>query len=303
MRVLVTGATGFVARHLVPELEAHGHEVFTTCLSPKADDLPHYAPLDICEANAVEALVEEVRPEACVHLAGISFVPDGARDPGRLYAVNIGGTLNVLDALAGAVPGCKFLFVSTAQVYGCTLSPDDAPVSESTPLYPLSPYAVSKVAGEAIAHAYGEYRGLRTFVARPSNHTGPGQTAKFVVPSFIGQAKAIKRGERKAFLAGNLASGRDFSDVRDIVAAYRIILERGKAGETYNVSAAPRVTISELFDEIQRVAGISAPIETDSALYRPTDFARVLATSKVRALGWQPTHTLADTLRDMFAAD
>ena len=303
MRVLVTGAGGFVARHLVPELEAGGHEVFTTGLPPQAAGMPRYAPLDICDAKAVAGLVARVRPEACVHLAGVSFIPDAAKDPGRLYAVNIGGTLNVLDALAATVPGCRFLFVSTAQVYGCTLDPDDAPLSESAPLYPLSPYAISKVAGEAATRAYGEHRGLRVCVARPSNHTGPGQDAKFVVPSLIGQAKAIRRGERKAFSAGNLASGRDFSDVRDIAAAYRVLIEKGAPGETYNVSAAPRVTIAGLFDEIQRAAGISAPIETVPALYRPTDFARVLDTAKVRALGWRPERALGDTLRDMLAAD
>ncbi len=265
--------------------------------------MPRYASRDLCDAHAVEALVAEIRPEACVHLAGISFVPDAARDPGRLYAVNIGGTFNVLDALARQVPGARLLFVSTAQVYGCTFNPDDAPLNESAPLYPLSPYAVSKVAGESAVRAYGKYCGIRACIARPSNHTGPGQTAKFIVPSFIGQAKAIRRGERKSFTAGNLASGRDFSDVRDIVAAYRVLLERGVPGETYNVSAAPRVTIAELFVEIQHAAEVTAPIETDPALYRPTDFARVLDTAKLRALGWRPTHALADTLRDMLAAD
>ena len=177
-----------------------------------------------------------------------------------------------------------------------------SPLSEAAVPYPLSPYAISKVAGEAATRAYGEYRGLRVFVARPSNHTGPGQTTKFVVPSFVEQAKAIRRGERDRFTAGNLASGRDFSDVRDIVAAYRIILEKGAPGETYNVSAAPRVTIAELFDEIRKAAGVDAPVESDPALVRPTDFSRALDTAKLRALGWNPSRTLADTLRDMLGA-
>ena len=302
MRVLVTGATGFVAGHLVPELEAGGHEVFTTCLAPQAPTLPRYAPCDICDAKTFDALVAEIRPDACVHLAGVTFIPDAARDPGRLYAVNIGGTLNVLEAMARRAPGARVLFVSTAQIYGCTFNPDDAPLSEDAVPYPLSPYAISKVAGEAAARAYGEYRGLRVFIARPSNHTGPGQTTKFVVPSFIEQAKAIRRGERKSFVAGNLESGRDFSDVRDIVAAYRIILERGVPGETYNVSAAPRVTIAALFDEIRRAAGVDAPVETNPEFFRPTDFSRRLDTSKLRALGWRPSHTLADTLREMLDA-
>ncbi len=285
----------------MPELLARGHSVVATDIPPSAPWAPDYTPCDLCDAAAVEALVAERRPDACIHLAGVSFIPDAARDPGRLYAVNIGGTLNVLEALARHAAGARMLFVSTAQVYGCTFNPDDAPVNEDAPLYPLSPYAISKVAGESAARAYGAMRGLRVRIVRPSNHTGPGQSPKFVVPSFVEQAKAVKRGERDHFTAGNLASGRDFSDVRDIVAAYCDILEKGTDGATYNAGSDRRVTIADLFGEIQKAAGVDAPVESDPALVRPTDFSHKLDTSRLRALGWRPAHTLAETLGDMLA--
>lgn len=301
MRVLMTGAAGFVAKYLAPELLSHGHEVFTTDVLPSAPSMPSYTQCDLCDAAAIKSLAQQIKPDACIHLAGITFVPDAAKDPGRLYAVNVGGTLNALEAMRTAKDNAKFLFVSTAQIYGCTFNEDDAPLTEEAPVYPLSPYAISKVAGEAVTRAYGQYKGLEIFIARPSNHTGPGQSPKFVAPSFVEQAKAIKRGEKKAFSAGNLASGRDFSDVRDVVAAYRTILECGKNGETYNISAAPRITIEELLATIQKECGINAPVETNPEFVRPTDFSRILDTSKLRALGWAPSHSTADTIRDMLA--
>ena len=301
MRILVTGAAGFVARYLVPELLAHGHEVATTDVMPAAPSMPSYEQCDLCDASALKRLAARVLPDACVHLAAVTFVPDAAKDPGRLYAVNVCGTLNALEAVCAANPKARFLFVSTAQIYGCTFERDDAPLTEETPVYPLSQYAISKVAGEAAVRAFGHYRGLEVFVARPSNHTGRGQSPKFVAPSLVEQAKAIKRGERATFSAGNLASGRDFSDVRDVVAAYRAILERGAAGETYNISSAPRITIAELLAAIKRECGIDAPVETNPEFVRPTDFSRVLDTSKLRALGWKPAHTLSDTIRSMLA--
>lgn len=301
MRILVTGAAGFVAGHLVPELLAHGHEVFATDVAPSAPSMPSYRQCDLCDAAAIGSLVAGIAPDACIHLAGITFVPDAARDPGRLYAVNVGGTLNALEAVRAANAKARFLFVSTAQVYGCTSERDDTPLTEEAPVYPLSQYAISKVAGEAAVRAFGRFKGLEVFIARPSNHTGRGQSPKFVAPSLVGQAMAIKRGERKAFSAGNLASGRDFSDVRDVVAAYRTIIERGARGETYNISSAPRITIAELLDAIKRECGIDAPVETNPDFVRPTDFSRVLDTSKLRALGWKPAHPLSDTIASMIA--
>ena len=317
MRVLLTGANGFVAPYLARELAARGHTVIPTDISarPAAPPCPAAAaaarpagavlqmapslPCDLCSPDAVQALVAQTRPDACIHLAGISFVPDGATNPGRLYAINIGGTLNVLDALATAAPGARFLFVSTAQAYGCTFNPDDAPIDENTPLYPLSPYAISKAGGEAATRAYGIYRGLDVRIARPSNHTGPGQSTRFVAPSFVAQAREILAGTRRAFSAGNLDSGRDFSDVRDVAAAYADVLERGAPGATYNVCATRRATIRELLDRIIAISGANAPVETDPALVRPTDFSRLLDTSRLRALGWSPRHSLDATLRDM----
>ena len=300
MRILVTGAAGFVARYLVPELASHGHDAFATDIAPKADGIGvPYVRCDLCDANETKTLVSRIRPDACIHLAGVTSIPEAAANPGRLYAINIGGTINVLEALSSLDSGASVLFVSTAQVYGCTPRPDPSPVDESAETFPASPYAISKVAGEAATRAYGRYRGLRAFVARPSNHTGPGQTARFVVPSLVGQAKAILRGERRAFAAGDTASGRDFSDVRDIVSAYRAILEHGDPGTTYNICAGTRMTIAKLIEAVKSAAGIDAPVETVAGLVRPTDFSRVLDTSRVRALGWSPTHSLADTLRDM----
>lgn len=307
MRILVTGAAGFVAPYLARELARRGHEVVATDVAQlrgtdAAASFPGgFALCDISSADAVRSLVRDTRADGCVHLAGISFIPDAAKDPGRLYAINIAGTLNLLDAFAAERPGAKFLFVSSAQVYGCTSRSDEAPVDEDTPVYPLSPYAISKTASEDAVRAYGHYKGLHTLVARPSNHTGPGQSAKFVAPSFIGQALEILRGARKAYVAGNLECERDFSDVRDIVCAYATILERGENGGTYNIRTGARTSIGGLLESIMALTGASAPVETDPALWRPTDYSRLLDTSRIRALGWTPERTLDVTLRDMFA--
>ncbi|MBR4612017.1 MAG: GDP-mannose 4,6-dehydratase [Kiritimatiellae bacterium] len=302
MRVLVTGAAGFVAPYMVRELCSRGHEVAATDVVARPDSQAlscEFTPCDLCSVEAVRALVEQVRPDACIHLAGVSFVPDAAKNPGRLYAINVGGTLNLLDALVEESPGTRFLFVSTAQAYGCTFNPNDAPVIEEAPLYPLSPYAISKVASESATRAYGLYRGLDIRIARPSNHTGPGQSPKFVAPSFVAQAREILAGTRTSYSAGNLDSGRDFSDVRDVVAAYADILEHGERGTTYNICASHRITIRALLNRIMAISGAQAPIETNPAFYRPTDFSRLLDTSRLRALCWVPRYNLDTTLKDM----
>lgn len=303
-RVLVTGAAGFVGRHLVRELESAGHKVATTDAlpadAPAAAGLPGYAPADLRDPAAMRALVRAARPDAVVHLAGVSFVPDGARDPTLALSVNIGGTWNLAEALAAEAPRARLLFVSTAQVYGTRPSP--APFREDSPLRPLSLYAVTKAAGESLLLARQAAGSLDALVARPGNHTGPGQSPKFVAPAFARQVLAARRGEIAAIRVGNLDSVRSFADVRDVVRAYRLLLEKGASGGVYNVAADANVRIGDLLSRLLALAGCSAPVETDPALWRPTDACQDIDTSRLRAdTGWAPALSLDDTLRDLLA--
>ena len=303
-RVLVTGAAGFVGHHLVRGLEAAGHPVATTDALPAdaapAAGLPGYAPADLRDPEAMRALVRAARPDAVVHLAGVSFVPDGARDPSLALSVNIGGTWNLAEALAAEAPRARLLFVSTAQVYGTLPSP--SPFREDSPLRPLSLYAVTKAAGESLLLARQAAGALDALVARPGNHTGPGQSPKFVAPAFARQVLAAKRGEIAAIRVGNLDSVRSFADVRDVVRAYRLLLERGASGGVYNVASDANVRIGDLLDRLLSLAGCRAPVETDPALWRPTDACQDIDTSRLRAdAGWAPALSLDDTLRDLLA--
>ena len=306
-RVLVTGGAGFVAAHLVRELLAGGHEVVATDAVGRPASMPAevaFRQADLRDRDALAALVREERPDACVHMGAISFVPDGDRDPSLLLGVNIAGTVNLLEAFRREQPEARFLFVSTAQVYGPAPSVEEAnvPVRENSETFPTSLYALSKAAGERAAAAYAKVHGMSVMVARPANHTGPGQTPRFVVPSFIQQVLEIEAGKRSEMRVGNLRSVRDFTDVRDVVRAYRAILERGIAGQAYNVSAGVHVEIGTLLERIQELVGVRASVVVDPALVRPADASMHLDVSRLRNVcRWTPRLTLDDTLRDMIA--
>ena len=289
MKVLLTGGAGFVARHLSAELVSAGHEVWLSdCL---AAELPNYRMADLTDEREVGELVSCIRPEAIVHLGAISFVPDAARDGSLLERVNVGGTRNLLNAFAAAhlphrphdLP--RFLFVSTAQVY--MKSP--------------SAYAVSKMSGEALTFHFCR-EGLDAVIARPANHTGPGQSERFVVPSFIRQAIDIKEGRRSCFTVGNLDSVRDFTDVRDVARAYRILLEKGVPTGVYAIGSPNRLPMRELLRKIARAVGVPEDYEVDASLWRPTDESLELDTRPIRELGWRPRFALDGTLSDMIAA-
>lgn len=303
MRVLVTGAFGFVGRYLIAELRQHGHDIFAYDVGPVPPDLRDVeaASGDVRDAASLRNAIRRAAPDACVHLAALAFVPAGAEDPQAMIDVNILGTIRLLESFRREAPKARVLVVSTAQVYGRI--PRPAPLREEDPLAPDSIYAISKAAADDVARLYARQYGMDILVARPYNHIGPGQSPLYVVSSFARQVRAIAAGAPNEIKVGNLDSRRDFTDVRDVARAYRLLLERGRTGEAYNLGSGTQVRIGDILDRLCAQAGVRPRITRDPALYRPDHESPPLDIRKVRdATGWIPGIPLDQTLRDILAS-
>ncbi|MHA7629305.1 GDP-mannose 4,6-dehydratase [Corallococcus sp. M7] len=299
MRVLVTGADGFVGRHACAALRAAGDEVVEVH-GPRGEGISSTAlHFDIADEAKVKAAVSEVKPDSVLHLAGFSSVAKSHQNPARVFAVNTMGVVHLLTALRESAPKARVLLVGSGEVYG--------PVAEGTRAQedhrhvPLSPYAASKSAGELAGEQFFRSYGMEVILARPFNHLGAGQDPTFVVPSFAAQIRAIALGTVDPVLrTGNLDAIRDFSHVKDVVDAYRLLLLKGEAGQAYNVGSGEGRTIRSLLEEMLQLSGVQARIELDPARLRPSDIPSLVAdTGKLRALGWAPRLTVADALRDV----
>jgi GDP-4-dehydro-6-deoxy-D-mannose reductase len=236
-----------------------------------------------------------------VHLAAQSHVPQSWSDPAHTLAVNVCGTANLLNALAGTGFRGRLLYVSSADVYG-SVPPPALPVTEQAPLAPRSPYASSKVAAEVLCRQWARTRQLDVVIARPFNHTGAGQRAEFVLPGFAREIAAIKLG-RKApqVLAGDLDVTRDFLDVRDVVNAYLALLARGNSGETYNVCSGREVHIGDVLHRLIALAGVQAGVAVDPARFRPSEQRRMCGShARITAdTGWVARIGLDQTLQQL----
>jgi GDP-4-dehydro-6-deoxy-D-mannose reductase len=299
MRVLVTGATGFVGRWLVRELRQAGHEPIG---APGRDEL------DITSHASVDSVVSAARPDAIVHLAGMAYGPDARRDPDRALAVNAGGTRAVLEAASRQPTPSTVIIVSSSEVYGRP-EPADLPLAESAPLRADQPYGHSKIAAERVATEYAARGAVPVVIARPFNHTGPGQRLEFVVPALAARILAARdRGER-SIRAGNVDVRRDFSDVRDVVRAYRLLAEGVRRGAPtsgpaiYNIASGRSVSIRVLVERLAGLSGAEMAIETDPELVRQDDPPDIRgdASRLVAETGWEPQIPLERTLRDVLA--
>ena len=291
MRALVTGGKGFVGTWLVAHLQACGDEVVAVDRE-----------VDVNDARAVHAVVEETAPDALYHLAAQTHVGRSWDDPEAVVRVNTLGTLHVLEAARQGSPAPRVLLVSSAEVYGAI---DDSllPADEETPLAPVSPYAASKVAAEFLGLQAYLAHGLAVVRVRPFNHIGPGQGEGFVVPSLARRIVEARRSGSGRVSVGNLSARRDLTDVRDVVRAYRLLVERGQPGGVYNVCSGVAVSIEELATRMVELAGGGLELVADPELVRPVDVPVLCgAPGKLRgATGWEPVVPVDQSLGDVLA--
>jgi GDP-4-dehydro-6-deoxy-D-mannose reductase len=287
VRALVTGAGGFVGQHLVAHLQAAGDEVVP------------FAGVDVTDGASTREAIVAARPEAVYHLAAQASVGESWSAPAASFHVNADGTLHVLEACRAADVG-RVLVVSSAEVYG-TVGGD--PVQEDAPLRPVSPYAASKVAAEFLGLQAFLGSGLGVVRVRSFNHTGPGQSDRFVVPAIAKRVVEAERAGIDHVVAGNLDPERDFTDVRDVVAAYRLAIVDGAPGEVYNVCSGSSVTVRELVEALLSHASTPLRVEVDPALVRAAEVPRLVGDHSrlAAATGWQPRRAIADTMGEMVA--
>src|SRR5487761_2242298 len=287
MRAFLTGGTGFVGGYLRAHLEAESDAVVVL------DDR-----LDLGDpetADALDSALLAAAPDVIYHLAALTHVGRSWDDPAATMRVNVMGTLAVLEAARRLGRRPKVLLISSAEVYG---EGGGVPITEESALAPVTPYAASKAASEFLGLQAFLGRGLEVVRARPFNHVGPGQGDAFVVSALARRIAEIERSGGGSIPVGNLAAARDFTDVRDVVRAYRLLAEVGVAGEVYNVCSGDARTIQELFDILISNAEVPIATHDDPELFRPIDVPVLIgdATKLVELCGWKPEIEIDETL-------
>jgi GDP-4-dehydro-6-deoxy-D-mannose reductase len=288
-KILLVGGTGFVGSHFANEFR---DQYSITVVGRE---------IDVCQPESLSAFIRKVQPDAVVHLAAITTLKESFADPSLTYATNFTGTLNLLSALRENHFRGRLLNVSSSEVYGL-LNESDLPVTESLLTRPLSPYAVAKIASEALCYQWSQVEEFEIISARPFNHIGPGQSSRFAIADFGKQIAAIKLGLAEPVMnVGDIDTTRDFTDVRDICAAYDLILQSEKNGEIYNVCSGIERSVRSLILRMCELVDIEVELRVDSARMRLSDQRRVRGSyQKLSAdTGWQPNIAIDKTLLDI----
>lgn len=306
MKALISGVSGFVGSHLAELLihkkyEVYGIKRFRSDLSnvEHIKDL-HLVEGDILDLTSLEGILQDIKPDEIYHLAANSYVPDSWKQPVHTIRTNTIGTTHMLEAMRKASPHAKLLIAGTSEEYGI-VHPEECPITESQPLRPLSPYGVSKVAGEMIGAQYHRSYGLHIILTRGYNQSGPRRHPLFATSNFAKQIVDVERGRATSIRVGNIEAIRDFTDVRDMVRAYVLAMESCTPGEPYNICSGTGYKMKDILNQLIGFSGISIPTEHDSSRLRPSDVPRLIGDhSKFsKATGWKPVIPITRTLIDL----
>lgn len=301
MKTLIFGISGFVGNYLAQEFLNAGYQLYGSDIQ-ETDNLPKevkFKRLNLLERESVFQLISDVKADIIINLAAVSSVGESWNIPQTTVMINVVGTLNILEAARKQSPIPKILLVGSSEQYKAF----DKPISEQMPLNYNNPYGISKVTQEQFAKLYREQYNLNVYCVRPFNHTGIGQKETFVLPSFCKQAAEIERsGQPGVIHTGNLSIIRDFSHVKDIVRAYRMILERGDPNKIYNVGSGITYSLEELLQYIISLCKQKIEIVVDSERIRPVEIPAICCDYSLleHDLGWRPEYTVLDALKEMF---
>ena len=306
MRVLITGASGFVGRHLAAHLRKVQPQaaIYGTMLVPQESAsaaVNKSCALDLRDEGQVRRLIDDCKPDAIYHLAAQAFVPRSFENPWETLENNIRSQLNIIQSCLALKMRPRILIVGSAEIYGAVAA-HQLPMTEETSLQPNSPYSVSKAAQDMLGLQFYLSHQMPIMRARPFNHIGPGQNIRFVAPAFAMQiAKIEAKQQAPCIYIGNLQARRDFTDVRDIVRAYHLMIEKGRPGEAYNVASGKAYSIQYVLDTLLDMSGIKIETQVDPARLRPVDVPEIRgdAGKLRRDTGWQPKRPFEAALQDV----
>lgn len=295
MRALITGSQGFVGHYLRRELEANGYEVLGLDLQPGEKTVQ----ADLLAPEQLAQAIRRAEPEAVFHLAGQADVARSWRIPQKTVEINVIGAVNLMEAVRLYSPGVRMVMVGSSDQYG-NLGEAGQCVRETLDTKPQTPYAVSKKAQEEMAQVYARAYGMHICMTRSFNHGGAGQRLGFLIPDFAAGIVQVERGEAESLRVGNLSARRDFTHVRDVVRAYRLIAEKGTPGEVYNVGSGVTYSAQEILDRLAEMASCPVPVEQDPAKMRPSDTPVICCdhSKLTRDTGWMPEIALETILRE-----
>lgn len=300
MKYLVTGVNGFVGRYFVECLHKHEPEADVLGIDITQGTMVadiSYRQLDLCNSEQVDTLLNEYNPDYIVHLAAMSSVAQSWQEPAKCFLNNTSAFLNLAEAVRLYGLNCRILSVGSSEEYGIY----NEPMQEIFNLHPKSPYSVARLSQEYLSKLYVDRFGTDIVMTRSFNHIGPRQSDRFVIPSFIKQLVAISQGAENKMLVGNIDVIRDFTDVRDVVEAYYLIIKQGKMREVYNVCSGQGRKLREIIETTAELLNIKPNITVDESRVRPNDMLRVVGdnTKLKTQLGWKQKYSLAETLQDI----